>query len=481
MLTHKNLINTISSLGINHITVNSKDVKKNTAFFAIKGTYLDGHNYIDSAIANGASLIITHKPYTGRYSCAIIVVEDTRRALSDVAEFLYPKNPEHIAAVTGTNGKTSVVNYFWQICSLLSKRSVAIGTIGVSSNDESLKNALEACGDVLTTSDVITTRKMLNLLALQNVEYVALEASSHGIDQKRMGNIKVSAAALTNITHEHLDYHGSFEVYRDTKLKLFTEHLKQDGVAVISTDCDDLNYILSYLKDHKIRYITVGKGGDLDIVSCNADLTKQTIEYVLYEKKYIFQTDIVGSFQANNMLVAAMLAVNCGLEFAEIITTLPYLKAVRGRLERVTNLDDKFQIFVDYAHTPDALEKSLLELDKLPKNRLFVLFGCGGDRDKEKRPMMGKIAEQIADVVIITDDNPRTEDPALIRDEISKDIPDVIKIDGRKEAIEYAVTMMSQGDILLIAGKGHEDYQIIGHTKIPFDDVQIVRNILSKS
>lgn len=481
MLIHKNIIDALSSLEIQHITISSNDIRKNTAFFAIKGANLDGYDYIGQAISKGVSLIITHKAYHSASPCPILIVEDPRSALAQAAEFLYPNSPEYMVAVTGTNGKTSVVNYFWQICSLLSKKAVAIGTIGVSVQDTELRKAIEASGDVLTTPDIITMRKILNMLGSHDVNYVAFEASSHGIDQKRISGIQVYAAALTNITHDHIDYHGSFEAYREAKLKLFTENLKQDGLAVISTDCNDLDYITSYLDDNKISYITVGQGGDLNIISSSTSVQEQKIDFIFEGKKYSFQTSIVGSFQANNMLVAAMLSVKCGLNFDDIVNILPQLTSVRGRLERVTNFKDDIQVFVDYAHTPDALEKSLLELHKLQKNKLLVLFGCGGDRDKEKRPMMGAIASKIADIVIITDDNPRTENPSMIRDAISQSAPNAMKIGGRKEAIEYAINLMNKGDILLIAGKGHEDYQIIGSTKIPFDDVKIAREILYKN
>ena len=469
-----NIIDAISSKEISNITANYVDVKPGTAFFAIRGTHADGNDYIDQAISNGAALVVTDKDSGAKYNCPILVVQDARIALAEAAYYLYPNHPKYMVAVTGTGGKTSVANYFWQICSLLGYNAASIGTIGVSCS----KVELEQFDEILTTPDIVTMYKMMHKMHEHKIEYLAFEASSHGLDQKRLWGIPVSAAAFTNITHEHLDYHGSMTAYREAKLKLFSENLKQDGIAILSTDIENIDDIKAYLVVHGRKYITIGRDGDLNITSCRSTLSKQDVEFIYHGRKYHFTTSISGSFQVSNILVAALLAEGCGINFKDIAYILHKLHSVRGRLERVTSPNHPFHIFVDYAHKPDALEKSLLELTHLKKNRLFVVFGCGGDRDKEKRPIMGGIASKIADIVIITDDNPRTEDRASIRDQIATEAPNAINIGSREDAIKYAIAQLEKDDILLIAGKGHEDYQIIGDKKFPFDDVKIAKRFL---
>ncbi|MES2215040.1 MAG: UDP-N-acetylmuramoyl-L-alanyl-D-glutamate--2,6-diaminopimelate ligase [Pseudomonadota bacterium] len=473
-----NLISALSKLKICDITAHSKKVSQDSAFFAINGTTLNGNDYIEAAIKNGAKLIVTDKAPSFKIITPFLVVPDAREALAKAARHLYPGRPQYMVAVTGTGGKTSVANYFWQICSFLSEDAAVIGTMGVSCKDHALKNELEECGKILTTPDVVTMHKMLNIMHKHKVEYLAFEASSHGLDQKRLLGIPVVAAALTNITHDHLDYHGTMEAYTNAKLKLFTENLDPGGLAIISTDLENFEEIKEFLLLHKRKYVTIGKKGDLDIRRINSTLAEQKIEFSYKGQIYNFETNIFGGFQASNMLIAALLVEACGLSFEYIMHALPKLQSPRGRLERVTPPDHKFHIFVDYAHKPDALEKSLFELNHLKKNRLLVVFGCGGDRDKEKRPMMGKIASNIADLVIITDDNPRTEDAELIRAQVARGAEGAIEIADREEAIKHAISKMKDGDILLIAGKGHETYQIIGEEKTPFDDAAVVRSYL---
>jgi UDP-N-acetylmuramoyl-L-alanyl-D-glutamate--2,6-diaminopimelate ligase len=474
-----NLISTLSKLQIQHITTNSSQVGTGSAFFAIRGTHLDGNDYIEQAITSNVKLIVTDKSCDIQTTCQILVVPDARIALAEAAHYLYPDHPEYMVAVTGTNGKTSIVNYFWQICSLLGAPAISIGTIGISCNDQALKQDLSKCGEILTTPDIVTMRKMLGVAKRHKIKYLAFEASSHGLDQKRIYGVPVIAAALTNITHDHLDYHKTFDSYCMAKLRLFTENLRKDGVAIISTDLRNIDEVKSHLKSHNIRYITVGQNGDLDITSSISTIAEQDIKFTYNGQNYSFTTNILGSFQASNILIASLMAASCGLRFEDIVQVLPMLQYVRGRLERVTSSDHKFHIFVDYAHTPDALEKTLLELSILKRNKLHVVFGCGGDRDKTKRPVMGNIASKLADTVIITDDNPRTEDARSIRDQIAQDLKHTIQIAGREEAIKYAISQLQDNDILLIAGKGHEDCQIIGDKILPFDDVSVARKYIS--
>jgi UDP-N-acetylmuramoyl-L-alanyl-D-glutamate--2,6-diaminopimelate ligase len=314
----------------------------------------------------------------------------------------------------------------------------------------------------------------MNALAINGVDYVAMEASSHGLDQKRMHSIKVKAAAFTSFGHDHLDYHKNMREYLDAKLILFEDNLIDGGLAIINSDIENLDYIIKRLESSSINYITIGSSGNVVINIVESSLKGQQIEFTYKNKKYRFFTEILGGFQASNIIIAALLVESCGFDFEKIVNLLPRLIPVQGRLQRITAPSYSFQVFVDYAHTPDSLDKSLKELEALkkPNSKLFVVFGCGGNRDKTKRPEMGKIAKEIADIVIVTDDNPRFEDPAIIRKEIIAEVPEAIEIGDRAKAINHAIKSMQEGDILLIAGKGHEDYQLVAGQKIDFSDAE---------
>ena len=310
---------------------------------------------------------------------------------------------------------------------------------------------------------------------------MAFEASSHGLHQKRMGNIKVKSAAFTSFSQDHLDYHQTMENYLHAKLDLFLNNLEKDGDAVINMEIDNFQYVQKFLEDNNISYTTVGGNGDIHIISNDQNINHQNIMFKFQDKIYEFQTEIIGSFQAINLLIAAKVVYNLAINFEQIVSVLPNIQSVCGRLQRITHKDDKYHIFVDYAHTPDALQRSLTELKKLKNiaGKLYVVFGCGGDRDKSKRPIMGKIASEIADKVIITDDNPRNENAAKIRNEIFSGSRVGDLIDDRKKAIIDTVNILKEHDILLIAGKGHEDYQIIGTEIIKFSDIEIAQYALN--
>lgn len=462
----------------NDISIDSRSVKIGNAFFAIN----TGINHAPEALENGASIIVTNNP--SYKTEPFYFTEDIITTLAEGLEYFYPKAPKYKAAITGTNGKTSVASYFMQLSDLLNLPSASIGTMGLqtSSNLEIL------CADKisLTTPDIVTMYKIMDTLARNRVEHMAFEASSHGLSQKRIHGIKVQAAGFTNLTHDHLDYHQNFENYKAAKLKLFSENLQKDGTAIINSDINYYKEIKEYIKSYGRKIITIGTSTncDLKIDSIESNIARQKIDFTYKAKKYSFTTNILGSFQANNLLMAALLLSESdpNINFEDIISVLNKVKAPKGRLERIeignSRLKD-YNVFVDYAHTPDALEKSLIELSKLRPNRLIILFGCGGNRDKSKRPIMGKIASSIADLVIITDDNPRNEDPSIIRSEIAEsNCSNAVEIEGREKAIRYGVFEMQKGDILLIAGKGHEDYQIIGDKKIHFDDTEIATNAL---
>lgn len=463
----------------------SRLVKSTSLFFAIKGASSDGNKFINDVINKGVKFIVTDdaaslkNPNIIANGVHITLVSDARIALSQAANILYPLLPQYIVAATGTNGKTSVVSYCRQLYTLLGASSCTIGTIGIECPENLDLTTIQEILDkspALTTLDPVTFRHILHNLAENNIRYVAFEASSHGLDQERLHGIKVDAACFISFSQDHLDYHKNMDNYLLAKLKLFTDNLSQTGVAVLNSEIEQLDYIKSYLQERNIKFLTVGMNGDLKII----DSTICTYN----GQKYNFTTDIVGSFQATNLLIAVIMVHLTGFPFEQVISKLPQIKAVKGRLERVANSN----IFIDYAHTPDALEKSLLELKKIKseiysnRGSLNVIFGCGGNRDSGKRALMGQVAAQIADRVIITDDNPRYEDPKFIRQQIIQGIIAItnryIEINNRKIAITETINNLQEDDILLIAGKGHENYQIIGNKKLPFSDFDIAKEAL---
>jgi len=470
--------------GIKSISFDSRNVKLGDAYFAIRGEDYDSNKLIEEALKKGALLVFTDNKSYALHSDKVIYVQDARVAMAIAAEVLYPKNPSNLIAVTGTNGKSSVVSYVHQILSLLGKTSACMGTLGLESNAKLISEFNNVEYPSLTTIDVVSFRRVLNILDESRVENVAFEASSHGIDQKRLGNIQVKSAAFTSFSQDHLEYHKTMENYLQVKLRLFRDNLEKKGEAVINSEILFFDSIKNFLEEHKIKYCTVGKDGDINVISCKSSVIGQEISFEFLQKKQKFSTSIIGSFQATNILIAAKLVYNLGVIFDDIIKVLPKLKAVRGRLQRITEPNFDFQVFVDYAHTPDALMQSLSELKKIKTEagKLWVVFGCGGDRDALKRPIMGKIATDIADYVVITDDNPRTEDATKIRNEIALGAANSNEIADRKEAIVSTIGKLEMGDLLLIAGKGHEDYQIIGCQVNKFSDIEVatdaVKNIV---
>lgn len=458
---------------ISGISFDSRDIKAGDAFFAIRGESFDGNDYIDDAFERGVSVVFTDNPSKQRDR--VVFIEDIRMGLALAAGMIYQKIPENIVAITGTNGKSSVVSYIQQIFSKLGKTCASIGTLGIESNKSIPKEIKEKKISSLTTSDPITFRQALHALAESGIENVAFEASSHGLYQRRLGDIKVKTAAFTSFSQDHLEYHQTMQSYLHAKLILFTENLAHGGEAVIYSEILFFDFIKKFLVERHIPYSTVGKNGDLKVKKSRQLIQGQEIEFEFQGEKYEFFTEIIGSFQATNILIAAKMVNNLGINFDSIVKVLPELKAVKGRLQRVTMNDFEYQVFVDYAHTPDALEKSLQELCEIKhkSGKLYVVFGCGGDRDAMKRPIMGKVASEIADYVIITDDNPRTEDPRKIRSEIAETAVEAEEIADRKSAIVDTIKKLRAHDILLIAGKGHEEYQIIGNEIIKFSDVDI--------
>ena len=466
--------------GITGISFDSRKVKPGDAFFAIKGDHFDGNEYIDDAFKNGASLAFTDT--LSQQGENIEYITNIRLGLAIAAGIIHKAMPRNSVAVTGTNGKSSVVSYVHQILSKLNQTSACIGTLGVESTEKILDESLNEKELVLTTADPITFRKILNELSNSGVNNVAFEASSHGLFQRRLGDIKVKSAAFTSFSQDHLEYHKTIDAYLQAKLSLFTENLEVGGEAVIYSEIMFFDSIKKFLLEKTIPFCTVGNKGDIKIRENKQSLKGQHIFFEYKEKKYEFETNIIGSFQAVNLLIAAKLVSNLGLGFDQIVEQLPEIESVPGRLQRITDINFEYQVFVDYAHTPDALKKSLEELKKLKQQsgNLYVIFGCGGDRDTLKRPIMGKIASKIADKVVITDDNPRTENPGKIRREIAEAATGAEEIAGRKNAIIDTIAKLMKNDILLIAGKGHEDYQIIGREKFKFSDIEIAKEAIEK-
>lgn len=462
---------------IQDISCDSRNLASNTAFFAIKGKHFDGNNFINEAREAGA-IVITDAPLTYPTNKSF-QVSDARQALAIAAGIIYPNLPKNIIAVTGTNGKTSVVSYIYQILDLLGKQVASFGTLGFKSNIPMPEIQLSS----LNTPDAITFRKILNELALRGIDNVAFEASSHGIHQQRMGDVKVKTSGFTSFSQDHLDYHKTMEEYLQVKLQLFTSHLEENAEVVISSAILESEYakqVKDFLELNKIRYCVVGNKGDVNITKVNSSLVGGEVSFEKMGKNYQFSTDIIGSFQATNLLIAVKMVENLEIDFEQIFSVLPKIHAVAGRLERAGKINDDFQIFIDYAHTDDALEKSLRELKKIkhPDGKLYVIFGCGGDRDHPKRYLMGKVAKELADYVVVTDDNPRSEDPAKIRADVLKGAIGAEEIDEREAAIVNTIAKLQKNDILLIAGKGHENYQIIGDKILHFSDIEVARECL---
>ncbi len=482
-LTQKhNIVDVLKAKSIKDIAFHSGSVVHGGMFFVTD--YVE--QYMQHALKQGAAFVVSKDPIPNLPDTVEnILVDDVRVALGQAASFFYPEKPKYIVAVTGTNGKSSIVDYFRQICSSLGIKAASIGTMGVFCSDVNIEKMIkEQISLDLTTPDVITMHKILHLLAKAGVDYVAFEASSHGIDQMRIGSIPVEIAIFTNFSQDHLDYHGTMEEYKKAKLKLFAANLVSNGTAIIFDELMNDSQITDFLAKAGItaksgRLVTVGSSGNFAITKVQSTLDGQSIEFVVDGSRIVSaDLDIVGSFQATNIVMTLAALSKIGIDIKDSLVHLHTVKAVCGRLERVTRKGYGYHVFVDYAHKPNALESSLSELKTLCKGRLVVVFGCGGNRDTAKRKIMGEIASRIADVVIVTDDNPRMEEPASIRRQIMEGCPNAIEIGSRGEAISYGVGLMGSGDILLIAGKGHEDYQIIGNDKIHFDDIEEVKKYI---
>jgi len=461
------------ALDIGGISADSRAVKPGFLFAAVPGTKADGLAFVPQALAAGAVAVLAERPPAAPLpdGVAVIVVANVRRALALAAAKFFARQPATIAAVTGTSGKTSVAAFTRQIFAALGHRAASIGTIGVVTPDEEIYGSL-------TTPDPVELHRTLDRLAGEGVTHLAIEASSHGLDQHRLDGVRVSAGAFTNLSRDHLDYHPSFDAYLEAKLRLFDALIAPGGAAVIDVDHEHAAAVVDAARARGLRIVTVGTRGDgirLRDVAIDGFAQRIAIEHA--GRRNDLRLPLVGAFQIENALVAAGLVIATGGDASRSFAAIEQLKGAKGRLEIVGEKSGA-PIFIDYAHKPDALEKALAALRPYVSKRLVVVFGAGGDRDRGKRALMGEIAAAGADRVIVTDDNPRSEDPAAIRRAIMAAAPGAVEIADRREAIATAVGGLERGDVLLIAGKGHESGQIIGNQTLPFSDHDAVATAL---
>jgi UDP-N-acetylmuramoyl-L-alanyl-D-glutamate--2,6-diaminopimelate ligase len=449
------------------LAVDSRAVRPGDLFFALAGSKTDGAGFIDSAIASGAVAIAGDHPPQRACRVLFVATPNPRRALALAAAKFYPRQPATIVAVTGTSGKTSVTAFTRQIWQRLGHASASIGTIGLVSEKRTIYGSL-------TTPDPIALHRQLDEIAAEGVTHLAFEASSHGLDQYRLDGVRVSAGGFTNLTRDHMDYHPDVAHYLAAKLRLFRDLVAADGAAVISADHDCSQAVIDAARAKNLRIVAVGSKGDgagegIRLIGADIDGFAQKLDLEHRGRRHAVRLPLVGEFQIENALVAAGLAIGTGSEPQAVFAELELLEGAKGRLEQVAERNGA-PIFVDYAHKPDALAKALQALRPYAKRKLVVVFGAGGDRDAGKRPLMGAIAVENADSVIVTDDNPRSENPELIRSAILSAAKGAKEIGDRAEAIRTAIAGLEPGDALLIAGKGHETGQIVGDHTLPFSD-----------
>jgi UDP-N-acetylmuramoyl-L-alanyl-D-glutamate--2,6-diaminopimelate ligase len=453
------------------LTADSREVKPGFLFAALAGNKADGRQFVADAVKKGAAAVLTDTAAAPDIAIPVIADPNPRRRLALMAARFYAPQPKTLAAVTGTNGKTSVTVFLRQIWERLGQPAASFGTIGI------FGPGIERPGS-LTTPDPITLHRELRELASAGIDHVALEASSHGLDQYRLDGLALTAAAFTNLTRDHLDYHADMEAYFAAKARLFTELLPASGTAVLNIEAPETARLTRLCRARGLPILTFGRNPAADLWLSNVvpEGIGQRVWLSGFGEKREFLLPLLGLFQAYNALAAASLAIACGAPAAATLDTLASLTGVPGRMQRIGDA----AVLVDYAHTPDALETALNALRPFCQGRLIVVFGCGGDRDPGKRPQMGAIAEKLADIVIVTDDNPRSENPSAIRRAILTASPKAKEIGDRAAAIGEAIAMMGTGDIVLIAGKGHERGQIIAGKTFPFDDAEVAAAALRR-
>ena len=461
------------------ISSNSKEIKKGYIFVAIKGENFDGAEFINEAEENGASLIIAEEALSKKVFS--IKKGTARHIYTTLLAAFYIKQPNQIIGVTGTNGKTSTVEFCRQLWVQAGWKAASMGTLGTKTETAKNRGIYKNKKENLTTFEPSDLYKKLKFLVDEKISHLALEASSHGIDQRRLDGVKFSGAVFTNLSHDHLDYHKNTKNYFSTKKRLFTEILKNN--SAISINIDDIygKKLYEELKNTNHFIITFGESSEADIRIKSAIQNKQSIELILEYKNQNFQTTIgmIGKFQVYNVVASASICIALGMDPNLIFKSLGYLKPARGRMEVLSNTKNNALVIIDYAHTPSALTFALKSIEEIAgRERIITLFGCGGDRDKEKRKIMGEIANKYSDLVIVTDDNPRSEVPSNIRMDILNGCPNAKEIPNRNKAIKYAVSKLQKNDLLLIAGKGHKTFQAIGIETLPFDDYTVAKEAI---
>jgi UDP-N-acetylmuramoyl-L-alanyl-D-glutamate--2,6-diaminopimelate ligase len=460
------------------ITADSRAVEPGYLFAALPGSAHDGRQYIADAVARGASAILapqgTDWP-AGVPPRPMILDPEPRRRLAQMAARLAGPQPRRIAAVTGTNGKTSTADFLRQLWSLGAHKAASLGTLGLIA-----PGMPQGAG--LTTPDPVSLATTMANLAKAGIQHVAIEASSHGLDQFRLDGLRLCAGAFTNLTRDHLDYHGGMAPYRAAKLRLFAELLPRGApaVAAMALESPTREAMAALAARAGLNFGTVGEGGTIIALHrATPRPSGQVLALTAAGRRFDVDLPLPGRFQADNALLAAAIALMLG-ETA-VFDRLPGLLGVRGRMELVATLPNGAAAYVDYAHTPDAIVRVLAALRPHTTGRLAIVFGAGGDRDRGKRPLMGAAAEAAADTVIVTDDNPRSEAPAAIRAEVITGCAGAIEVGGREAAIAAGLGLLGPGDVLVVAGKGHEQGQTIGGETLPFDDAAVIRRLAGVS
>ena len=464
----------VDTLEVSGVSADSRTIRPGDMFVAMTGSRTDGARFIEAAAAAGAVVVLAEaeRPKTLNPEVAFVRVPNARRVLARAAARFYPRQPQTIAAVTGTSGKTSIVAFARQIWQALGHASASIGTVGVVTASREDYGAL-------TTPDPVALHRTLDRLAGEGITHLAIEASSHGLDQHRLDGLRLGLGAFSNLSRDHLDYHSDIEAYFAAKLRLFTELIAPGGIAVINADDPRAERVAAAATARGLAVLRVGRTAHgLAVDAAERDGFAQRLRVSHRGRAFELRLPLVGAFQVENALVAAGLAIASGGEPSAVFAALETLRGAKGRLELVGSHNGA-PIFVDYAHKPDALAKALAALRPYAR-RLVVVFGAGGDRDQGKRPIMGAIAAEHADRVIVTDDNPRSEDPAAIRAAILAGAPGARAFGDRREAIRSAVAELAAGDVLLVAGKGHESGQIVGDRVLPFTDHEAVAAALGE-
>lgn len=460
----------LDDIDVKGFAIDSRLVKPGYVFAAVAGQATNGEDYIPAAIKNGAVAIIA-LPTAQVDGVAHIKSATPRRLLAEMVAEFYHLRPTCLVAITGTNGKTSTVDMCRQLWTLLGTKAASIGTLGIMTGNSRIETGM-------TTPDVITFHKTLAELAANDVAAVAFEASSHALDQYRVDGAPVMAAGFANLTRDHLDYHGTLENYFAAKARI-VDLIAPGGTLIINADTGYADRLAEIAEQKSVKTWTIGNDGtDLKLLNRIVLLQGQRLQFTFLGKTYDSVLPLVGAFQADNALMAAALVIAAGADAKRVFQNLALLKGVPGRLELATTTQNGAAIYVDYAHTPDGLRAALEALRPHTRGKLHLVFGCGGDRDPGKRPLMGTIAAELADNIYVTDDNPRSEIPASIRAAILVAVPQAKNIGDRHNAIAAAMSQADSGDVVLIAGKGHESGQNTGGTTLPFDDVQVARALV---